>query len=412
VTPPSSPTASAATTASTPPAPPSLSVCPACGEDLVDGARFCEACGAPADGAATSAGTGGTATEASGAADTTEASTASTASTESSPTATAARCERCGGDVDADRYCTSCGHRALEPVEVDDRSSLAFATHRGRRHARNEDAGALAATGEGWPVLVVADGVSSSPNPDRAASAAVAGAAQHLADRPFTGEGDLLGAVVVGNEAASAVPEAGDPHWAEDGSHPACTVVVAVVTDAAVHMANVGDARGYVVRPDGSGAWACTQLTADDSVAALAVADGVDPEVALASPGGHAITAWLGADARRLDPNRAHHPVAPDDLVLVCSDGLWNYAATDAAMGELLTAVLPPAERLSASLAGVCEQLVSWANEQGGVDNITVALAAVPRGGGDTEPGGPDTDPGDPDGARGEPDTSTWEDNT
>ena len=30
----------------------------------------------------------------------------------------------------------------------------------------------------------------------------------------------------------------------------------------------------------------------------------------------------------------------------------------------------------------MCEHLVDWANEQGGADNICVALAPVPRGGG------------------------------
>ena len=45
--------------------------------------------------------------------------------------------------------------------------------------------------------------------------------------------------------AASAVPNDTDPHWTLDGSHAACTIVVAVATPSELHMVNVGDARGY-----------------------------------------------------------------------------------------------------------------------------------------------------------------------
>jgi serine/threonine protein phosphatase PrpC len=276
-------------------------------------------------------------------------------------------------------------------VIVDDRGALAYATHRGRRHQRNEDAAALATTAEGWPVLVVADGVSASPNPDVASAAAVAAAAIRLADRPFAVEDDLAAAVAAAHEAASATPAAGDPHWADDGTHPACTIVVAVATDAAVHLANVGDARAYVLTRAGhgpgvaDGAWSATQASTDDSVAARAVAEGIEPGIALSVPGGHAITAWLGADAHGLDPHLATLAAAPGDVVLVCSDGLWNYAPTDQAMGALMAGTLP-ASGATGPLAPLCERLVSWAVEQGGADNITVALAPVRPAPGQSDP--------------------------
>ena len=67
-----------------------------------------------------------------------------------------------------------------------------------------------------------------------------------------------------------------------------------------------------------------------------------------------------------------------DDLVLLCSDGLWNYATTDAALGGLVSAHLPPPGTPPEALGPPCEHLVDWANGRGGVDNITVTIARVP----------------------------------
>jgi serine/threonine protein phosphatase PrpC len=324
--------------------------CPVCGEILVAGANFCEACGAGTggDGVPASAATGGA----------------------------AVMCDRCGGGIGADGYCSRCGHRPLEPITVDDRGAMAFATHRGHRHHRNEDAAALGATAEGWPVLVVSDGVSASPNPDKASAAAVAAVTGCLVDRPFTGPDDLVEAVLAAHEAAVAVPAEGDPSWPADGSHPACTLVIAIVGDRRVHLANVGDARSHVLTPAGDGGWTARQLSVDDSAAAVAVAAGVDPTEALSLPGGHAITAWLGADAPVVEPHLGVATVEAGDLVLACSDGLWNYAPTDAAIAELAGTMLPgPGEPVP--LADVCERLVMWAVDSGGMDNICVALTGT-----------------------------------
>ncbi len=285
-------------------------------------------------------------------------------------------CVNCGGSVADDGYCLSCGHRALEEVTVDDRGDMAYATHRGRRHARNEDAAALGVTSEGWPVLVVSDGVSVSPNPHRASAAAVAAAGERLAGRAFGGPDDLVAAIAEAHEAVSAVPGDDDPHWTPDGSHPACTIVVAVAAGDTVHVANVGDARAHLLHGEGE-RWTAIQISADDSVAAHAVAQGIDPDIALNMPGGHGITAWLGGDATSLEPHVASLAAAPGDVLLASSDGLWNYAPTDAALGGLVTTVLAAPGAPLAPPAAACARLVDWANDQGGADNITVAITPL-----------------------------------
>jgi serine/threonine protein phosphatase PrpC len=296
---------------------------------------------------------------------------------------------KCQGPVAADGYCSLCGHKALEPVAVDDRGALAYATHKGRRHERNEDSAALAATSEGWPVLVVSDGVSVSPNPHLASAAAVLAATSRLGGRPFSGPADLVAAVEGAQVAVCEVPSEGDPHWlVADGTHPSCTIVIAVATGTELHVANVGDARAHLLTqvpgdsagPGSGSGWKATQLTIDDSAAAQAIAEGIDAEIALSLPGGHAITAWLGADARGVTPHLAVHPLAAGDVVLATSDGLWNYAATDAALSDLVSTLLPPADELLAGpgLGGHCERLVTWAVDQGGADNVTVAITPAP----------------------------------
>lgn len=358
------------------------SPCPSCGEPpVVPSSRFCEACGTTlATSATTQAGAG----PPDGNATTLGAASGVGAGGPTAPRA----CDNCGGGVADDGYCTRCGVRAREPVTVEDCGAFASATHRGLRHPRNEDAAALATTGEGWPVLVVADGVSLSPNPHLAAAAAVAAAARELAGRPFTGPDDLTRAVASAHAAAGDIPADGDPHWPDrlaQDARPACTIVVAVVADENLQVANVGDARAYVLTPT-DGLWGAHQLTTDDSVAALAVREGVEPAMALALPGGHAITAWLGGDGPVPSPHLAVHRSSPGDLLLACSDGLWNYAPSEDGLSRLVNALVPAPPEPPPGAALLGEELVRWAIDRGGSDNISVALApvgrATPDGGG------------------------------
>jgi serine/threonine protein phosphatase PrpC len=279
----------------------------------------------------------------------------------------------------ADDFCTSCGLRA-DSVTVDDRGALAYATHRGRRHHRNEDAAALGLTAEGHPVLVVVDGVSNSPNPDLAAQAATGAAIAALAGQTFT-EAALLDAVRAAQEAAAKVPADGDDAWSGPAdAAPACTLVIVVATPTTIHSVNVGDCRGYLVTGP-VGRRVVSQLSVDDSVAAQAVRDGADASVALAGPGGHAITAWLGADAPDV---QAHHVVHEWDesgaatIALACSDGLWNYTLDDSGLAARLDVVEAGVTDAEEGALGLrCKTLVDWANEQGGADNITVAMARL-----------------------------------
>ena len=57
---------------------------------------------------------------------------------------------------------------------------------------------------------------------------------------------------------------------------------------------------------------------------------------------------------------------------MVCSDGLWNYCSEAKDLADLLTEHV---ERSGPDALAVASGLCDWANEQGGHDNVTVALA-------------------------------------
>ncbi len=93
----------------------------------------------------------------------------------------------------------------------------------------------------------------------------------------------------------------------------------------------------------------------------------------------HAITGWLGADAYELEPHTAAFKPDRPGLVVVCTDGLWNYAES---AEEMAAAV--PADAQEQPLHAA-RSLVGHALDGGGHDNVTVALlpfAVRPQGAG------------------------------
>ena len=287
------------------------------------------------------------------------------------------RCSSCPeATITPEGYCESCGRKVPSGADRSelDLGLLAGITDRGRRHRRNEDAMAIGtARTEAGPaaVAVVCDGVSSSSRADEASRAA-AGAAVRI----------LLAAVRSGGDPADASRRAfgaaqqalfalaSSPDSAS--SEPAATYVSAVVTAAEVTVCWLGDSRAYWLDPSGAGS---RQLTSDDSIAQELVAEGLlTASEALASPAGHVVTGWVGADLREAEPHLAWFTPAGPGIVLLCSDGLWNYAQ---AAADLAGLALPGA--LTDPL-GTAAALIAFANEAGGADNITAVLARFPPG--------------------------------
>ncbi|EFD69221.1 magnesium or manganese-dependent protein phosphatase [Streptomyces lividans TK24] len=148
-------------------------------------------------------------------------------------------------------------------------------------------------------------------------------------------------------------------------------MVGAVVTAGLLVVGWVGDSRVYWVPADR--ATPPARLTEDDSWAAQMVAAGLMNEAeAYADERAHAITGWLGADAYELEPHTASFKPDRAGVVVVCTDGLWNYAESAEEMAE---AMPPDAADRPLHAARV---LVGHALDGGGHDNVTVALLPFP----------------------------------
>ncbi|GGT11907.1 hypothetical protein GCM10010207_08530 [Streptomyces atratus] len=310
----------------------------------------------------------------------------------STPPAGTKLCVACrAGRVDNDGYCENCGH--AQPRERDhmeqELGSVAAVSDRGLRHHRNEDSFAVSTTAlpDGSPavVAIVCDGVSSASRPDEASAAAASAANEALLESLPRGthpQQAMHEAIVAASESVNSLAEEPgqamehDPHRHRNA--PACTLVGAVMAGGLLVVGWVGDSRVYWVPDDRTNPPA--RLTEDDSWAAQMVSAGLMNEAeAYADERAHAITGWLGADAYELEPHTASFKPDRSGLVVVCTDGLWNYAESAA---EMAAAV--PADAQLRPLHGA-QVLVGHALDGGGHDNVTVALlpfAVPPQGAG------------------------------
>ncbi|MFF9001458.1 PP2C family serine/threonine-protein phosphatase [Streptomyces achromogenes] len=299
------------------------------------------------------------------------------------PAAPARLCVACRtGRVDDDGYCENCGH--AQPRERDhlerETGPVAAVSDRGLRHHRNEDAFAVGHTTlpDGTPaaLAIVCDGVSSATRPDAASLAASRAAGDTLlaalprGTHPQTAMHEAIVAAAHAVNALADEPATAREH-APHQNAPACTIVGAVVTSGLLVVGWVGDSRVYWVPTDRTAPPA--RLTEDDSWAAQMVAAGLMSEAeAYADERAHAITGWLGADAYELEPHTACFRPDRPGAVVVCTDGLWNYAETAQEMSE----VVPP-DAATRPLHGA-QVLVGHALDGGGHDNVTVAVLPFP----------------------------------
>lgn len=306
-------------------------------------------------------------------------------------------CKQCGGAVDADDYCTQCGAKApsvRDHFEESPASWVGAVCDRGIRHARNEDALATFVEDGDRPraVLVVCDGVTTSDASDVASLAAARAARDVLsvgrpdamgtpASRNAAVAGLFARAAAAGNDAVADVTKPGVTNPA------ACTFVAVLIDDDVVHAGGVGDSRAYWLPDSGEG----RQLTRDDSLAEESIAAGVPRKEAEGAADAHTITRWFGIDAQDVVPTMSAMHVPGPGWVLVCSDGLWNYASEPAALAKVLNDAVaslprPDADSGAPGAPGagqfpapvdLARAMVDWANAQGGHDNISACLARV-----------------------------------
>jgi serine/threonine protein phosphatase PrpC len=275
-------------------------------------------------------------------------------------------CEHCGAALPQD------GEEAARRARLDcDLGRAATVSDRGLVHGRNEDSCWLQLGPGGSVAAVICDGTSSA-SAGNAAAREAAGAAGAVLQRAMGGSADEAGsamadAIRAAEDAVVRVP------WTTRTRRvdPSCTLVAALCRPGEIVIGWVGDSRAYWLR-----AGAIEQLTVDDSFAAEGVARGIlTAEQAANSPFLHAITHWVGPNSPERPPNtKLVKPDGPGRLLL-CTDGLWNYAPTIPELSDLLGGV--PGD---ASPIVVARALVDTALARGGHDNVTVAVIDVEAG--------------------------------
>jgi PPM family protein phosphatase len=141
------------------------------------------------------------------------------------------------------------------------------------------------------------------------------------------------------------------------------TLVAIALADRSAWVAHVGDSRCYRLRDE-----VLEQVTLDHSLVEEQVRMGsITEDEAARSPLRNVITRAVGS-TRSITADVAQFALKPNDLFLLCSDGLTRELNSDQ-MTKILVA--------ESDLQKACEMLIDSANKNGGHDNITCLLLRI-----------------------------------
>jgi PPM family protein phosphatase len=141
------------------------------------------------------------------------------------------------------------------------------------------------------------------------------------------------------------------------------TATVAGALGRQLLIAQVGDSRAYLIRGD-----TVTALTRDQSLLQHMLDTGaISAEEAERSGHGNVILQALGAEPEVV-VDLTRQELEQDDMVLLCSDGLYRVVQPDE---------IPPLAHTLPTPAALCDALIALANERGAPDNVTVVVARI-----------------------------------
>jgi len=237
---------------------------------------------------------------------------------------------------------------------------FAFLSDQGKVRRLNEDAGGVYLHPKGHYLAVVADGMGGHKAGDVASTMAVNKIQQLWKEapeitKPVEAEKWLLSSI---EEINLEIHQHADENPEREGM--GTTIVVAICTEEFVTLGNVGDSRGYIVAENH-----IKQVTEDHSfVNALVQSGEISKSDAEHHPRKNLLLKSLGSKGL-IQPSISTITIEEDSIVLLCSDGLSNKIQEQ----EILDIL-----SLSDSLELRATQLIKIANDNGGEDNITLAM--------------------------------------
>ena len=142
------------------------------------------------------------------------------------------------------------------------------------------------------------------------------------------------------------------------------TVTVALIKNDQAYIANVGDSRTYLLRNK-----QLAPVTRDHSlVARLVESKQIEPEDVYTHPQRNLIYRSLGAGHKTIEVDVFHETLHAGDVLLLCSDGLWEMVRQQDLLNMLSEQSSPQK---------ICDLLINMANANGGEDNITAVVVHV-----------------------------------
>jgi serine/threonine protein phosphatase PrpC len=148
-----------------------------------------------------------------------------------------------------------------------------------------------------------------------------------------------------------------------DKTDMGCTLTGFMIAGDRAYIFNVGDSRTYILRDE-----TIYQLTKDHSLVGQLVEGGlIEPDDVYSHPQRSQIYRSIG-DKLNVQIDLFKQQIHPGDVLLSCSDGLWEMVR-DPQITEILNAAPDPQT--------ACTQLIEAANTNGGEDNVSAVVVFV-----------------------------------
>lgn len=228
----------------------------------------------------------------------------------------------------------------------------------GKVRNKNEDSFYIPDDSVGINVYIVSDGMGGYEGGEIASALGVAAAKGYILNNyevTFNRKDDILKLINGAIEYANMVIYE-KSITDEKLKYMGCTMEIALVIEDNLYIAHAGDSRIYRLRKN-----ILRKLTKDHNYTEKLIAEGkITKKEAENHPDKNMITKALGS-LRLVEPDTFHKKFLPGDILLMCTDGLTNMISEDE-IKNILQEENPE------------KMLIKRANDNGGMDNITVVI--------------------------------------